>query len=87
VSELKILVTPSTMSMMVTLVPIMQHGGLRSPSLLLAFPSLAVSVERHGRDGRITGWLAGITARCRKHRSVDMVEQCGACCTGLLRVL
>jgi len=44
-------------------------------------------IEQHGRDGKMTDWLADITADCPKKRSVDMSDQCGACCPGLLQVL
>jgi hypothetical protein len=44
-------------------------------------------IEDHGRDGKVTDWLAGITADCPKKQSIDMADQCGAQCPDLPRVL
>ena len=40
-----------------------------------------------GSDGKLTDWLTSITADCPKKHSIDMSDQCGACCPDLPRVL
>ena len=37
-------------------------------------------IEDRGRNGKVTDWLASITADCSKRRSIDMSDQCGAHC-------
>jgi hypothetical protein len=49
--------------------------------------SVARLIERHGRDGKLTDWLAGIIADWPTRRSFDMSDQCGALNPDLSRVI
>jgi hypothetical protein len=43
-------------------------------------------IEQHGREGKVTDWLAGVAGDCPCKRSIDMSDQCRACCPDLVRV-
>ena len=49
--------------------------------------SLVLLIERYNANGRITDWLAKITADCPRKQSIDMSDQCGACCPDLPKVM
>jgi hypothetical protein len=43
-------------------------------------------IERYGRDGKVTDWLAAVDADCPRKQSINMSDQCAACCPDLAGV-
>jgi hypothetical protein len=35
-------------------------------------------IEQHGRDGKLTDWLAHVSRDCSRRKSINMADQCGA---------
>jgi hypothetical protein len=77
-----------------------RDGSITPADLVGKLDWLVVSCDKCGRHGRyvarlvrlgpnakLTDWLAGITHDCPKRRSVDMSDQCGACCPDLPKVM
>ena len=44
-------------------------------------------IEDHGRDGKITDWLAAVAADCPRKQSINVSDRCAACCPDLSWVL
>jgi hypothetical protein len=44
-------------------------------------------IEDHGRDGKVTDWLAAIAADCPRKQSINMNDQCAARCPDLATVV
>jgi hypothetical protein len=44
-------------------------------------------VERLGPDAKLTDWLSKITADCPRKRNKSFIDQCGALCPDLPKVL
>jgi hypothetical protein len=42
--------------------------------------SVSRLIETRSRKGKLTDWLTKITADCPRKRSIDMSDQCAACC-------
>jgi hypothetical protein len=49
--------------------------------------SVAGLIERHGRNGKLTAWLAHVSRDCLRRKSIDMSDQCGAKMPDLVNVL